>query len=92
MTNRTPPNPYEIIIAEINKCEITAALLVSLNGYVSQKTVEHLSTLSSSEIYRRQQAGKFPQKVDIGNGQRKAFRIRDVCSWLENPTGWNPNE
>lgn|GEM_PF-3563680 len=75
-------------IAEISPDTLAASLLIQLNGYIGQKTAEHLCNLSGSEIYRKQKAGTFPRKVHIGQGQRKAYRISDIQSWLEQPTTW----
>lgn len=76
------------IIEKASPDQLAAALLIQLNGYVGQKTTEHLCNLSGSEIYRKQKTGTFPQKVHIGQGQRKAYRINDIQSWLEQPTTW----
>lgn len=79
----------EKIAAQFTAHEITASLLIQLNGYIGQKMVERLCNLSGSEIYRRQIAGTFPIKHHIGKGQRKAYRIKDIQEWLSDPTGYS---
>ena len=88
MTKQVKLAQTQQVVSNLEPNEVGAALLIQLNGYVAQNLVQELSTLSASEIYRRQQAGTFPEKVHIGNGQRKAYRIQDIRSWLDNPTDW----
>jgi predicted DNA-binding transcriptional regulator AlpA len=66
-----------------------AALMIQMNAFLDQKTVEQLTGLSHMEIYRMRVEGKFPQMQTI-RGRRKGYRVREVQSWLDDPEKWLP--
>ena len=49
-----------------------------------RKQVEERTGLSRSTIYRRMQAGTFPQAVPLG-GRLVGWRAEDIEQFLENP-------
>ncbi|MAE86194.1 MAG: hypothetical protein CMB80_25900 [Flammeovirgaceae bacterium] len=76
---------------ESDSSRIIASLIIEMNGFLGQKTVEVLSDLSHTEIHRRQRAGTFPKKEFIGDGQRKGYRAKEIQLWLKNPVTWKEN-
>lgn len=88
MDNKVSQSNLAKVTQQADPSKILTFLMLELNGFLGQKEVERLSSLSGSEIYRRQRAGTFPFKVPIGNGQRKGYRAREIKTWLDNPTGW----
>ena len=48
---------------------------------ISFKQVQERTTLSASTIWRKQQAGEFPQAINLG-GRRKAFVEKEIDNWI----------
>lgn len=72
--------------------DVSPDIILSLNGFLSEKTVLQVTTLSRTSLHRKRVAGKFPEPEIISAG-RKAYRAREVYDWLKNPRGWSsPNE
>lgn len=54
---------------------------ICLDPLLERETVERLTTLSKSEIYRRIAAGSFPRQVPIGR-RRVAWRQSEIAAWI----------
>lgn len=63
------------------------SLMLEINAFMSEKAVMQATTLSRTSLHRKRVAGEFPEPEEISDG-RVGYRVRDVASWLENPTGW----
>jgi prophage regulatory protein len=58
---------------------------------VRLKTILARTGLSRSTIYRKIAEGTFPAQIRISlNGA--GWRESDIDRWIENPTGWRPEE
>jgi len=83
---KTINNNDVILIDPDEETKVVAELLLNLNAFVSIKTAEIATTLDKVTQYRERKAGRFPRLYTITRGgQRKAYRLRDLKNWLENP-------
>ena len=72
----------ETMISNSNSSQITAALIIELNGFLNEKTVEQITGLSRTERYRMRTAGAFPEMKTI-KGKIKGWRVNDIQAWLD---------
>lgn len=49
---------------------------------LSREEVEHITTLSTSALYRRMSEGTFPRPVALGSKRRVAWIESEVLAWL----------
>lgn len=83
---KTIKNNTVILIDPDQEEKVVAELLMKMNAFVSIRTAEIATTLDKVTQYRMRKAGKFPKLHPITfHGQRKAYKIRDLKNWLENP-------
>lgn len=84
----------EKVAVDVNaqlEAQIIASLMLQSNALVSIKMVSKLCSISRQEIDRRIQNGTFPKPFKISNEEKaikKAFRIKDILEWLENPASY----
>lgn len=67
--------------------DLTPELMLSLNAFMSEKTVMQVTTLSRTSLHRKKTAGKFPEPETISPG-RVGYRVRDIYDWLQDPQAW----
>jgi predicted DNA-binding transcriptional regulator AlpA len=63
--------------------------------FLTIKEACKLSSLGRSELYRREQTGRFPRRVSLGGTgprSRKGYRDTDLAEWFSNPTGYRAPE
>ncbi|WP_245575038.1 helix-turn-helix transcriptional regulator [Chitinilyticum litopenaei] len=58
----------------------------TLAQLLKRPTVEQMTTLSRSSIYRLMKRGQFPQAVSLGGGKAVAWRADEVAAWIESRT------
>lgn len=68
--------------------DMTPELMFSLNGFMSEKAVMQLTSLSRTSLHRKKVAGKFPEPEAISTG-RVGYRVQDVYEWLQAPQSWS---
>lgn len=58
--------------------------------FLTKKEVRYLSTLSPTEIARREARGAFPKRVPLSEYPkgRVAWRDTDLAEWMADPTGY----
>lgn len=69
--------------------QLLAALMLQSNALISIKMATKLCSISRQEIDRRIHNGTFPLPFKLSGEERsirKAFRIRDIETWLDSPT------
>lgn len=72
-------------ILTTSKCDpsrVVASLIIELNGFLDEKTVEQITGLSRTERYRMRTAGTFPEMKTI-KGKIKGWRVNDIQAWLD---------
>lgn len=67
--------------------EVSPELMLTLNGFMSEKAVMKVTTLSRTSLHRKRLAGEFPEPEPISEG-RVGYRVRDVYEWLQDPGSW----
>ena len=79
------PNDNTIIplLSEADHSRVVATLMIELNGFLDEKTVEQLTGLSRTERYRMRIEGSFPEMKTI-KGKIKGWRVSDIQTWLDN--------
>lgn len=69
-------------VPESDPSRVVASLIIELNGFLDEKTVEQITGLSRTERYRMRTAGTFPEMKTI-KGKIKGWRVNDIRAWLE---------
>ena len=88
----TIENNSVVLIDPDQETEVIAKLLLEFNAFVSIKTVETITTLDKITQYRMRKVGKFPKLICLTpQGRRKAYRLKDIQNWLENPFAYYRN-
>jgi prophage regulatory protein len=62
-------------------------LMLTLNGFMTEKAVVKVTSLSRASLHRKRLAGEFPQPEPISDG-RVGYRVRDIQAWLDDPQAW----
>lgn len=89
MTNKTTATH---LIDKNTDYATMASLLIQLDAFVSIEAAEIITTLDKTTQYRERCAGRFPKPVNItAKGRRKAYRLKDVKEWLNNPLQFKAN-
>jgi len=89
---KTISNNGVILIDPDEETKVVAELLLKMNAFVSIRTAEIATTLDKVTQYRERKAGRFPKLHRITQGgQRKAYRLQDLKSWIENPVSFDQN-
>ncbi|MGB5943297.1 MAG: hypothetical protein WBG71_10475 [Leeuwenhoekiella sp.] len=87
---KTIENNSVILIDPDQEAEVVAHLMLKMNSFVSIETAELVTTLDKTTQYRERIKGHFPIPVSLTRqGRRKAYRIDDLKSWLEDPSKYN---
>lgn len=90
---KTIQNNQVILIDPEEEPKVVAELLLKMNAFVSIKTAEIATTLDKVTQYRERKAGRFPKLHSITyHGQRKAYKIQDLKSWLETPKSYKTSD
>ncbi len=86
---KTIENNNVILIDPDEEAKVVAHLLLEMNAFASIKTAELATTLDKTTQYRERIAGRFP-KLHVLNhhGRRKAYKLQELKSWLENPSDY----
>ncbi len=71
------------LLSEADHSRVVASLMIELNGFLDEKTVEQLTGLSRTERYRMRIEGTFPEMKTI-KGKIKGWRVNDIQAWLNN--------
>lgn len=85
---KTIKNNGVILIDPDMEKEIVIGLLLEMNAFASIKTAEIATTLNKATQYRMRRAGRFPKLYSV-TGKRKAYRIRELKDWLQNPRNYS---
>lgn len=89
---KTISNNGVILIDPDEETKVVAELLLKMNAFISIRTAEIATTLDKVTQYRERKAGRFPKLHPITQGgQRKAYRLQDLKSWIENPVCFDQN-
>ena len=92
MLKKTQNNPVPFIDDD-QETKVTAKLLLECNAFVSIKTVEVMTTLDKITQYRMRKLDQFPKLISLTpQGRRKAYRLKDIQNWLENPSSYIQND
>ncbi|NQZ75047.1 MAG: AlpA family phage regulatory protein [Ekhidna sp.] len=70
------------VLAHSDPARVVAALLIELDGFLDEKTVEQITGLSRTERYRMRLEGTFPEMQTI-KGKIKGWRVSDIQTWLD---------
>ena len=82
----TIDNNSVILIDPGEEIKVVARLLLDMNAFASIKTAELATTLDKATQYRERKEGRFPKLHCLTHhGRRKAYKIKDLKSWLDNP-------
>jgi len=86
---KTVENNSVILIDPDEEPKVIAKLLLEINAFVSIKTAELATTLDKTTQYRERKLGRFPKLHSLTHhGRRKAYKIQDLKTWLENPSDY----
>lgn len=80
-------NVKETLIPDF-EAQVTAALMIQSNALIPIKLAVRLCGISRQEIDRRVHNGTFPTPTKLSDQSqsiRKAFYLRDIQAWMENP-------
>lgn len=84
---RTINNNDLVLIDPDEEAEVVAHLMLKMNAFISVRTAELATTLDKVTQARERKSGRFPKLYKLSsNVRRKAYRINDIKSYLENPT------
>jgi len=86
---KTIKNKSVILIDPDMEKEVVIGLLLEMNAFASIKMAEILTTLDKATQYRERKVGRFPKLYSLTkHGRRKAYKIQELLSWIENPVGY----
>jgi len=89
---KTIENNSVILIDPDEEPKVIAHLLIEMNAFASIKTAELATTLDKTTQYRERIAGRFPKLYSLTHhGRRKAYKLQDLKTWLENPADYQTN-
>lgn len=89
---KTIDNNSVILIDPDQEAEVLAELMLKMNAYVSIEAAQIATTLDKTTQYRERLKGHFPNPVSLTRqGRRKAYRIRDLMKWMDDPKSYRDN-
>lgn len=59
-----------------------------LDGWSRWRTLKHFVPLSHEGVRRRELAGRFPKRVNLGSARCVAWPNREIHRWLADPAGY----
>ena len=87
---KTIENNTVVLIDPDEEVKVVAALMESINAFISIQTAEILTTLDKTTQYRQRTEGRFPKLITLNHhGRRKAYRLQDLKNWLDDPVGYS---
>ncbi len=87
---KTINNNSVVLIDPDQETEVIAQLLLQMNAFASIKTAELATTLDKNTQYRMRKEGQFPNLISLNHHERrKAYRLKDLKNWLENPSAYS---
>ncbi|MGB3464083.1 MAG: hypothetical protein WBA74_02395 [Cyclobacteriaceae bacterium] len=82
----------DLVLGDDKHINVCIAYLIETNAFVSIDVVSKLTTLDKSTQYRQRIAGRFPPLHNITpTGRRKAYRIKDIMTWMKDPLNYIAN-
>ncbi len=86
---KTIENNSVILIDPDEEVKVVAALMESMNAFVSIQTAEIITTLDKTTQYRYRMDGRFPELIILNHhGRRKAYRLQDLKNWMQDPANY----